>query len=69
MNTACRVLFFMSVLANGLLAGLIAGRLTSPPAACSCDRTKAADVDAGPFPTGWVVPEPGPPPKPTGGKR
>ena len=83
MDRAYNVILALSLIANGGLAGLIAGHVLSTPLGCQCgddcDCGRRREIrDEGPFPTGWVVPEPGPmpgpvtppkPPKPDGAKR
>ena len=73
MQTAIRLLFALSLVLNGALGGLIAGHLLSGPAACSCGddcACRKSSRDEGPFPTGWVAPDPGPvkPARPNGGR-
>lgn len=65
-----RFIVSVSLVLNGLLAGLIAGHLMAKaePVACRCECQKAAEIDRGPFPTGWVVPEEAPA-KPSGAAR
>lgn len=68
-----RFLVSVSLLLNGLLAGLIAGHLMAKaePAVCRCECSKPAaekPLDRGPFPTGWVIPEETPQ-KPSGAAR
>ena len=58
----------LSLVANGALAGLIAGNILAARPACTCDGCgQASKVDGGPYPTGWVVPD-GQLRKPTGAK-
>jgi hypothetical protein len=66
MNRLYVFLVVVSVGLNGFLAGMIAGHLSGPPAACPCDCNRH---DAGPFPTGWVVPDQAPIPKPSGSRK
>jgi hypothetical protein len=63
-----RFLLGLSLLLNGLLAGLVVGHLTTISAErCECRRIREADeVDRGPFPTGWVVPDGSAKPRPSG---
>lgn len=68
METMIRLLFAASLVVNGALGGLIAGRLLSEPAGCKCGDDcdcRRRLLDDGPFPTGWVSPDPGPAPTPT----
>lgn len=68
MPHAYNVILALSLVANGGLAGLIAGHLLTQSPSCMCDSGGRRKIirDDGPFPTGWVVPDPGPakPPKP-----
>lgn len=74
MQTTIRLLFALSLVVNGALAGLIAGHMLAEPVGCKCGEDcecrRKLMRDEGPFPTGWVVPEPGPvkPSKPSGAR-
>lgn len=55
-----RFIVCVSLLANGLMGGLILGHVMAPQTACRCEhrrRIGEEPVDRGPFPTGWVVPD------------
>ena len=67
MQRAYNAILALSLVLNGGLAGLIAGHMLSQSPACMCDSGRRKIIrDEGPYPTGWVVPDPGPakPPKP-----
>lgn len=57
------VILALSLVANGGMAGLIAGHLLSGQAACRCGE-KPERRERGPFPTGWVTPDDAPEPDP-----
>lgn len=66
-----KIIVCLSLIANGLMAGLIAGHILSAKDnnVCRCEhRRRIGDepIDRGPFPTGWVVPDEMPKPKPSG---
>ena len=52
----------LSLVANGGMAGLIAGHLLTTKPVCQCDR-RPDRRDEGPYPTGWVTPDAAPKPK------
>lgn len=69
-----KFVLYLSLIANGLMAGLIAGHILSSQDdnTCRCQhRRRIGDepIDRGPFPTGWVVPDEIPRPRPSGDSR
>lgn len=63
MRTVIGLLVAVSLFANGLLAGLLAGHMLAKGDACLCGPScecRKRIRDDGPYPTGWVMPDPGP---------
>jgi|LakMenEpi03Aug12_release.lakeMendotaPanAssembly.Ray.scaffolds.fasta_scaffold512412_3 hypothetical protein len=66
MNTIIKAIIVLSVGVNGFLGGLIVGHyVRQADLDCCCD-CKHPRRDEGPFPTGWVMPDPDAP-KPKSG--
>lgn len=70
MERVYEALLGISLVVNGAMGGLIAGYILTKPTECQCEGCDCRKPrrDVGPFPTGWVVPDglPQPKPKPNG---